>query len=54
MHKCWGRGVEWLTAMAAFFSFTTLGSSHCVDRVSGGGGGGGGRGEVRDETGEVD
>ena len=26
--------VELLTAMAAFFSFTTLGSSHCVDRVS--------------------
>ena len=24
--------------MAAFFSFTTLGSSHCVDRVSGVGG----------------
>ena len=26
--------VELLTAIAAFFSFTTLGSSHCVDRVS--------------------
>ena len=48
MHKCWGHGVEWLTAMAAFFSFTTLGSSHCVDRVSVGGG------EVRDGMGEVD